>query len=69
MTPKESLVIRATNSKLNELATEISEKAEWQLNGTVLYTKYNTIITKAENDSILTESLTLNIKDRFKKLI
>ena len=69
MTPKESLVIRATNANLNELAAEISEKAEWQLNGTVLYTKYDTMIRKAEATNYLNESLAISIKDKFSKLL
>ena len=67
MSAQESLIYRATEASLLELATEISEKAEWQLDNTVLYTKYNTIIKKAENDSILTESN--SIKDRFNTLL
>ena len=70
MTAKESLVYRALQLNNEILAEEIANKQDWQLeNNSALYTKYNTIITKAENDSILTESLSLNIKDRFKKLI
>ena len=67
MSAQESLIYRATEASLLELATEISEKAEWQLDNTVLYTKYNAIIKKAENDSIITESA--SIKDRFNTLL
>lgn len=67
MTAKESLIYRANEVSLLDLATEISEKAEWQLNNTTLYNKYNTIIKKAEYDSIIKESLT--VQDKFSKLI
>lgn len=67
MTVKESLIYRANEVSLLDLATEISEKAEWQLDNTTLYNKYNTIIKKAEYDSIIKESLT--VQDKFSKLI
>jgi hypothetical protein len=66
-TPQESLIYRATEASLLELATEISEKAEWQLDNTVLYTKYDAIIKKAGYDAIITESA--SIKDRFNTLL
>jgi len=67
MTAKESLIYRANEVSLLDLATEISEKVEWQLDNTTLYNKYNTIIKKAEYDSIIKESLT--VQDKFSKLI
>ena len=66
-TTKESLIYRATEASLLELASEISEKADWQLDNTVLYTKYDTIIKKAGYDSIITESS--SIKDKFNTLL
>jgi len=67
MSPQESLIYRATEASLLELASEISEKAAWQLDNTVLYTKYDTIIKKTGYDSIITESS--SIKDKFNTLL
>jgi chromosome segregation ATPase len=67
MSAQESLIYRATEASLLELATEISEKADWQLDNTVLYTKYDTIIKKAGYDSIITEAS--SIKDKFNTLL
>ena len=69
LSPKESLVIRAMATSLNELAIEISEKAEWQLEGTVLYTKYDSMLRKVEATNYLTESRSMTIKDKFSKLL
>lgn len=69
LSPKESLVIRAMAASLNELAVEISEKAEWQLEGTVLYTKYDSMLRKVEATNYLTESRSMTIKDKFSKLL
>lgn len=69
ISPKESLVNRAEASNLNELAAEISEKAEWQLDGTVLYNKYDKIIRTIEATNYLNETLTFSIKDKFSKLL
>ena len=68
---KESLILRAEELGLNELASEISEKEEWQLNGTPLYSKYDAKIKKVEYSNSLNESrYTINtVKDRFAKLI
>lgn len=67
MSPQESLIYRATEASLLELASEISEKAAWQLDNTTLYTKYDTIIKKTGYDSIIAESS--SIKDNFNTLL
>lgn len=70
--PSESLVNRANVVGLNELATEIGSKLDWQLDeGTVLYQKYDAIIKKAEYTNTLNESKyqNLNIKDNFSRLL
>lgn len=70
--PSESLVNRATAVGLNELATEISSKLDWQLDeGTALYQKYDAIIKKAEYTNTLNESKynNFNIKDNFSRLL
>lgn len=69
--PKESLVIRANDLGLHELATEILEKESWQLNNTKLYSMYNEQLTRLESAGILNESryVTNSIKDRFSKLL
>lgn len=70
MSAKESLVTRALDANLNELAEEIASKLEWQLTeGTALYVKYNTIIKKAESDNQLNEALYTSVKDRFRNLL
>jgi len=68
----ESLVIRANSAGLNELATEIESKLDWQISeGTALYLKYNEAIKKAEYTNTLNESKydTLSIKERFSRLM
>lgn len=70
--PKESLVTRATVTGLNELATEIGSKLDWQLDeGTVLHQKYDAILKKAEYSNALNESRyqNLSVKDRFSRLL
>ena len=70
--PNESLVIRANSLGLNELATDIESKSDWQIaEGTVLFNKYNTIIRKQESDKILNESKhqISSIKDAFSRLM
>jgi len=48
-TQQESLVIRAKAAGLNELATEIESKFDWQVSeGTALHSKYNELIKKTE---------------------
>lgn len=70
MSAKESLMYRSLQVGNEMLAEEIATKQDWQLaEGTALYNKYNTIIRKAEMDSKLNESISLNIKDKFSKLI
>ena len=69
---QESLVNRANEVGLNELATEINSKLDWQLHeGTVLHSKYNEIIKKAEYSNTLNESRyhNFNIKDNFSRLL
>ena len=69
---QESLVNRANAVGLNELATEINSKFDWQVDeGTALYSKYNELIKKAEYSNTLNESRyeSLSIKDRFSKLL
>jgi hypothetical protein len=68
----ESLVNRANAAGLNELATEISSKFDWQVTeGTVLHQKYDAIIKKAEYSNTLNESKYQNfsIKDNFSRLL
>jgi chromosome segregation ATPase len=70
--PQESLVNRANEIGLNELATEIGSKFDWQLDeGTALYQRYDEIIKKAEYSNSLNESRyqNLSIKDRFSRLL
>ena len=71
ISPKESLVTRAQDLGLHELATEILEKESWQLNNTTLYNKYNEQLTRLESTEILNESkyVTGSIKDRFSRLL
>jgi hypothetical protein len=69
---KESLVISATELGLNELASEINSKLDWQLeNNSALYVKYKTQISKAEFDQKINESKysTLSISDRMRILL
>ena len=67
---KKSLVARASEAGLNELAEEIATKLDWQIaEGTALRTKYDTIIKKAENDNQLNERLHVSVKDRFRNLL
>lgn len=67
---KESLVARASEAGLNELAEEIATKLDWQIaEGSALRTKYDTIIKKAENDNQLNERLHVSVKDRFRNLL
>lgn len=67
-----SLVIRANAVGLNELATEIESKFDWQISeGTVLHSKYDEMIRKAEYSNTLNESKyeTLSVKERFSRLL
>ena len=69
---QESLVNRAKAAGLNELASEIGSKLDWQLHeGTVLHQKYNNIIKKAEYSNTLNESKynNFNVKDNFSRLL
>ena len=70
--PKEALVIRANAAGLNELATEIDSKLDWQLaEGTGLRLKYEAAIRKAESDKTLNENRYFdnNVKDAFRRLL
>lgn len=69
---QESLVNRAKAAGLNELATEIEAKFDWQVSeSTVLYSKYNEVIKKAEYTNTLNESKynNLSVKERFSRLM
>jgi hypothetical protein len=69
---EESLVIRAKAAGLNELASEIASKFDWQVSeGTVLHQNYDAIIKKAEYSNTLNESRyqNLSVKDRFSRLL
>ena len=68
----ESLITRAKSAGLNELATEIESKFDWQVaEGTVLRNKYENIIAKIEADVALNESKYTvdSIKDAFSRLM
>lgn len=68
----ESLVTRAKAAGLNELATEIESKFDWQVSeGTALHAKYNELIKKAEYTNTLNESKyeNLSVKERFSRLM
>jgi len=68
----DSLVIRANALGLNELASEIESKLDWQIiEGTVLRAKYEKVIAKAEADMVLNESrYQINsVKDAFTRLM
>ena len=70
--PKESLVIAATELGLNELATEISSKVDWQFeNKSALYIKYEMQISKAASDQKINESKysTVSVADKLKMLL
>jgi len=62
---------RAIAAGLTELAESIATKEDWQLDGTKLYTIFESEIRKAEAANSLNESryTTLSIKDRMNKLI
>ncbi|MDC1282343.1 hypothetical protein N8Z10_00155 [bacterium] len=68
----DSLVTRANALGLNELASEIESKLDWQIiEGTVLRAKYEKVIAKAEADMVLNESrYQINsVKDAFTRLM
>jgi hypothetical protein len=70
--PKESLIIRAKATGLNELAADIESKLEWQVaEGTILAANYDAIIKKSESDKILNESKYQidSVKDAFRRLM
>jgi hypothetical protein len=69
---QDSLINRANAVGLNELATEIKSKLDWQVSeGTALYIKYNEAIKKSEYANTLNENRynDLSIKDKFSRLI
>ena len=55
--------------KLKKLKDDIMAKENWQIEGTELGRIFEMEISKLEMEYTLNESFTLNIKDRFKKLI
>lgn len=66
------LSLRANAVGLNELASEIDSKLDWQIaEGTGLRLKYESAIKKAESDKILSESRYFdnNVKDAFRRLL
>ena len=69
--PKESLVIDATELGLNEIASEISNKQDWQFeNNSALYTKYKMEIEKQSAIKRINESHTgSSIADKFRMLL
>lgn len=70
--PQESLFLAAFENNLNELATEILSKHDWQFeNNSMLFQKYDEIIKKTKSLSILNENRfnDLSIKDKFSRLI
>lgn len=70
LSPREALAVRADLVGLTDLANEILEKQDWQLDGTVLYNKYNALIMTLESKEILNESFQdLSIKDKFSRLL
>ena len=69
---KESLVNRATQAGLTELAKDINSKESWQVaEGTTLRNNYISLIKKAESDKVLNESKYINdsVKDAFRRLM
>lgn len=69
---QESLVNRANAVGLNELATEIGSKFDWQVSeGTVLHQKYDETIKKTEYSNKINESKynNFNVKDNFSRLL
>ena len=69
---QESLVNRANAVGLNELATEIGSKLNWQVSeGTVLHQKYDETIKKTEYSNKINESKynNFNVKDNFSRLL
>ena len=69
--PKESLMIDATELGLNEIASEISDKQDWQFeNNSALYTKYKMEIEKQSAIKRINESHTgSSIADKFRMLL
>jgi len=66
------LSLRANAVGLNELASEIDSKLDWQIaEGTGLRLKYESAIKRAESDKILSESRYFdnNVKDAFRRLL
>lgn len=68
--PKESLVLAATELGLNEMASEIQSKFDWQFeNNSALYVKYKMEIDKHTNIKKLNESYSTSISDKFRTLL
>lgn len=67
---KESLLFMANELGLNEMATEIAEKQDWQFeNNSALYIKYNTEIEKHSALKKINESTATSIADKFRMLL
>ena len=69
---QDSLIIRAKAAGLNELASDIESKLDWQVaEGTILASNYDAIIKKSESDKILNESKyqVNSVKDAFRRLM
>jgi uncharacterized protein YlxW (UPF0749 family) len=68
--PKESLMFSATELGLNELASEISTKENWQLeNNSALYAKYKMMIDRQSSSNKINESNAISIADKFRTLL
>jgi chromosome segregation ATPase len=68
--PKESLMFSATELGLNELASEISTKENWQLeNNSALYAKYKMMIDRQSSSNKINESNAISIADKFRMLL
>jgi hypothetical protein len=67
---KESLIFVANELGLNEMASEIATKQDWQFeNNSALYVKYNTEIEKQSALKKINESTAISIADKFRMLL
>lgn len=67
---KESLMFSANELGLNELASEISTKENWQLeNNSALYAKYKMEIDKQSSFNKINESKAISVADKFRMLL
>ncbi len=68
--PKESLLYMASELGLNELASEISTKEDWQLeNNSALYTKYKMELDRQSASNKINESIATSVADKFRMLL